>query len=305
MLSLSVSKDSRGDYSTIQEAIEAVPYNTPAKITVCEGIYEERLFSDKRELSIIGRKGESVVVRHALSAREIMPDGRKRGTFRSYSAFFSGEKLKMENITIENNAGAAETAGQSVALYLDVDNAELLDVNLKSAQDTLFLAPLPEEEREKGGFYGPRFLSPRKKNRVLYKGGLIEGSVDFIFGGADAFFENVHIVSNGKGYVAAPSTASDDMGFVFHACHFESVTDDSSYLMRPWRADGKCTFLNCIIGPHIPYPGFSPWPGRVDEAEKAGFYLDSCGYASGKISEEKYKPTEEQLKKIFTFLALK
>ncbi|MFR9066465.1 MAG: hypothetical protein ACLVJH_05515 [Faecalibacterium prausnitzii] len=33
------------------------------------------------------------------------PDGRPTHTFRSYTAFFSGEKLRVEDMTIENDAG--------------------------------------------------------------------------------------------------------------------------------------------------------------------------------------------------------
>ena len=80
------------DYYTIQEALDAVPYETEAKITIKEGVYEEKLFADKRKLTVTGEG--KVVIRWADSARTIMPDGLKRGTFRSYTAFFSGHELR-------------------------------------------------------------------------------------------------------------------------------------------------------------------------------------------------------------------
>ena len=51
---LTVSKDGNGSYMTIQEALDAVPYMVPATITVKEGIYREKLFSDKHDLVIRG-----------------------------------------------------------------------------------------------------------------------------------------------------------------------------------------------------------------------------------------------------------
>ena len=48
------------DYYTIQEALDAVPYETEAKITIKEGVYEEKLFADKRKLTVTG---EGKVVR--------------------------------------------------------------------------------------------------------------------------------------------------------------------------------------------------------------------------------------------------
>ena len=41
-------------------------------------------------------------------------------------------------------------------------------VKLLGSQDTLFCAPLPEKEREKDGFLGPRSLAPRKPTAQYY-----------------------------------------------------------------------------------------------------------------------------------------
>ena len=84
------------------------------------------------------------------------PDGRPTHTFRSCTAFFSGERLRVEDLTIENDAGPGAKAGQAVAAYVDSAHAVFEKVRLLGNQDTLFCAPLPEKEREKDGFLGPR-----------------------------------------------------------------------------------------------------------------------------------------------------
>ena len=279
MLHLTVGRNGE-DYYTIQEALDAVPYEVEAEIVISQGVYEEKIFSDKRRLSMRG-EGD-VTIRWSDGAKTIMPDGIKRGTFRTYTAFFSGEELHLENLRIENNAGLGRDVGQALALYLDVDRAFLDDVDLHGHQDTLFLAPLPEKEREKRGFYGPRCFLPRKLNRVLYRGGSISGGVDFIFGGADALFDGVRIISNEPGYVSAPSGGRDDIGFVFHRCSFENdgLEDGSVYLMRPWRPEGKGAFLSCSYGSHIHPDGFIPWNGLEDEASLASFRTDGDSFPS-------------------------
>ena len=278
MYRLIVSKDGYGDYYTLQEAINAVPYNTKAEIVIKEGIYREKIFSDKKDLTI---KGEgNVLVTYSDGARELMADGKKRGTFRSYTAFFSGEKLRLENITIQNSAGSGKDVGQAVALYLDVDDAELSSVNLYGAQDTLFLAPLPDSEREKNGFYGPRFKTERKRNRTIIEKGEIRGSVDFIFGGGDAVFRDVLITSIDEGYVSAPSGNKEWDGFVFENCRFTSPTSliGKVYLMRPWRDEGKAKFSGCTFGPHINKNLFSPWPGREEKAGLSTFIVEDSKF---------------------------
>lgn len=271
MFNLIVSKDLSGDYYTIQEALNAIPYNEEATIVVKSGIYREKLFSDKKNLTI---KGEgNVLILWNDGARELLEDGRKRGTFRTYTAFFSGEKLTLENLTIQNGAGRGEYVGQALALYLDCDNSYLRDVKLLGFQDTLFLSPLPEEERETGGFYGPRCFSSRKRTKTIIESGAISGTVDFIFGGGDAIFKGVEIISRGEGFVTAPSGKKDWDGFVFENCEFTTELNmkESVYLMRPWRDEGKAIFKSCTFGQHISKSGFIPWPGKDDKKELSTF----------------------------------
>ena len=94
------------DYFRIQDAINAVPYGTEAEIIVSDGVYHEKLFSDKKDLSIRG-EGRVCII-NSDSALETMERGRKRGTFRTYTAFFSGERLHLENITIVNGSGSGK-----------------------------------------------------------------------------------------------------------------------------------------------------------------------------------------------------
>ena len=53
MLRITVGKKDE-DYTSIQEAINAVPYLTEAEIVVSEGYYSEKLFSDKDNLRLRG-----------------------------------------------------------------------------------------------------------------------------------------------------------------------------------------------------------------------------------------------------------
>lgn len=286
MLELTVGKSGNEDFYTIQEAIDAIPYETEGVITVHEGIYQEKLFSDKSCLTIKG-KGEVLIV-NADYGRELMPDGLKRGTFRTYTAFFSGHSLTLSNLTIANKAGDGKLVGQAVALYLDVDNAQLSDVRLLGHQDTLFLAPLPEEEREKRGFYGPRCFSPRKRNTSVFSSCYIEGGVDFIFGGGDALFEDCEIRSIAEGYVTAPSGHKEWRGVVFNRCRFTTSLSHPGriFLMRPWRPEGKTTVISSEIGSHIDPSLWCAWPGREGEKHLATFQTYDCTGPAGEAVKQ-------------------
>lgn len=270
MYRLTVGKSGNEDYYYLEEAINAVPYNVDAEIIIKEGIYREKIFSDKKNLRIIGEG--NVLITYSDSGKEMAELNKKRGTFRSYSAFFSGEAVYIENVTIENSAGSGDRVGQAVALYLDADYAYLKNVKLLGHQDTLFIAPLPGAEREAGGFYGPRSFLPRKKTKSIFDNCYIEGDVDFIFGGGAALFKDCIINITGRGYVTAPSTDKDEVGFVFYNSTIKSTADrDDVYLMRPWRRYGKVTFISSKIEGSFNKALWSAWRDKENEKDDATF----------------------------------
>lgn len=273
MLKLTVGKTGNENYSTIQEAIDAIRYNTKGIIEISEGVYNEKIFSDKKDITLIG-KGD-VVISFSDFARKKADKYEKMGTFRSYTAFFSGEKLKVENITFENNAGHGEEKGQAVALYLDSKTSHLINCTIKAHQDTLFIAPLPQKEREKNGFFGPRTFSKRTLSTLLFENGNIHGDIDFIFGSGDALFLNSTIHSNGKGFITAPSTKKNGIGFIFKKCSFTSsnLEKNTVNLMRPWRKYGKARFLDCFFDGHIKKEKMTSFSGHEKDLETATVYI--------------------------------
>jgi pectinesterase len=187
-----------GDFSTVQEAINAVPYEEKAEIIIGEGVFREKLFCEKRDITFIGAGIDRTVIDFDDYANEIMEDGSKRGTFRSYTAFFGGGRVCVKNMTIKNSAGDGRVVGQAVAVYADADLCLFENVELTGCQDTLFCAPLPVSERQKNGFMGPRLMTKRRLTKQYYKSCYITGDVDFIFGGADAVFDECEIICNDR-----------------------------------------------------------------------------------------------------------
>lgn len=275
MLYIRVARDGSGDFTTLTEAVNAVPYDTEAEIQIAPGVYREKLVCEKRRITLRGAGQDKTRLVWGDGGKLPHPDGRPTHTFRSYTAFFSGENLTVEEMTIENDAGPGSIVGQAVAAYVDSARVVFRNVTLLGNQDTLFCAPLPEKEREKDGFLGPRCFSPRRPSAQYYQNCTIAGDIDFIFGGADALFEQcvLRTVNNGiaRSYVTAPSGNPDGLGFIFWDCDFVSDCPAGTvYLGRPWRPYGKTTVLDCRLGAHIAPEGFSPWNDRTDTG-LAGF----------------------------------
>ena len=78
-------------------------------------------------------------------AKKIHADGKEYVTFRTYTMCVTGERVRLENLTIENSNTDPATKGQCVALSVNASNFYAKNINLKSTQDTLFLYPFPDD----------------------------------------------------------------------------------------------------------------------------------------------------------------
>ena len=220
-------------------------------------------------------------------AKEDMPDGTKRGTFRTYTVLVDGDNIHFKNCVFENTAGCGKDKGQAIALYIDGDGITLEDCVISAHQDTLFLAPLPDKEIIPGGFIGPKQFTERKRRTVHFKNCTIKGGVDFIFGGATAYFDNCELVSVEEGYVFAPSTPEDvEIGFVATNCRFtaaEGVGKATCFVARPWRNHAYVRLENCYLGEHIHPSAFDDWDKT--EAHATVRFFERGSYGPGDSTE--------------------
>ena len=218
--------------------------------------------------------------------KEIHEDGRNYGTFRSYTVLVDGDNVTFRNCVFENTSGPGKTYGQAIALYIDGNNVRLENCVLRGHQDTLFLAPLPPKEIIPGGFLGPKQHTPRFDRTVYFIDCVIEGGVDFIFGGATAYFENCEFKSVEEGYIFAPSTPEHiSVGFVAKNCRFtalDNVPDGSCYIARPWRNYGKVKLENCYLGKHIHPMGWNDWD--KEESHDTVEFVEISSYGPGSSS---------------------
>ena len=203
---------------------------------------------------------------------KILPDHNECNTFRTYTVYVSGNNVTIKNLTIKNLSQPSHKYGQAVALYVDGNNFNAVNVNIESAQDSLFCGPLPKDLIERY----QNFLLPSQlrglKSVQRYQSCKISGDVDFIFGCGTALFDKCDIISIGNGYLTAPAHSSDiEVGFVFNECNIISNGANNVYLGRPWRDYGYSAFINCNYGSHINPDGFSKWPG-TNRHEHARFY---------------------------------
>lgn len=250
---LYVAADGSAEYVSIQEAIDATKAFPDGRITIHikAGIYEEKVkvpsWNDK--LTLQGEGAASTIIRWNDYFDGI--DRGRNSTFHTPTLLVQGDDFRAEGLTIENFAGPV---GQAVALAVEADRCRIISCRLLGNQDTLYAAGT--------------------NTRQLYQDCYIEGTTDFIFGPATAFFDNCVIHSKANSYVTAASTPENvPYGFVFMNCRLTAAPGiDKVFLGRPWRDYAKTAFLQSELGDHILPAGWDNW--NSPQKEKTSFYAE-------------------------------
>lgn len=266
----------------------------PVNIYIGEGTYREKLIITRPNLSLIGSGREKTIIVYGHGAADIMPDGSKRGTFRTASVRIDTHDFTARHLTFQNDAGFGHTVGQALALYVDGDRNAFFDCKLIGSQDTLFTAPLPVKEAKPGGFKGPGEFKPRVLGRHYFKDCYLQGDVDFLFGGGIVYYDNCLIYSKKPGDRLPPESPMDDItygyltaactpegqpfGYVLKDCKLASDCPPATvYLGRPWREWAKTVYINCEMGEHIKPIGWQDW----NKDHSHFFYAEYKSYGPG------------------------
>ncbi len=259
-----VAKDGRGDFKTVQEAINAVPdmRMNQTIIFIKNGVYKEKLTLPPTKLNVkfIGQHTDSVILTYDDYARKKNIFGEEIGTSGSASFFIFGDDFTAENITFENSAGPV---GQAVAVRVASDRVRFINCKFLGFQDTLYT-------------YGFGAGS-----RQYYKNCYIEGTTDFIFGSSTAVFDNCSIYGKKGGqYITAASTPdTSKFGYVFINCKIYGDEGASYFLGRPWRPYTKTVFINCELSSIIKPQGWHNW--NKPDAEQTSFYAEYKNHGAG------------------------
>lgn len=250
MRDITVAANGSGDFKTITEALEAIRAYMDYRVTVHikNGLYQEKLIipSWLENVDFIGEDVEKTIIRYNdYAGLDNM------GTFRTYTVRVDGNNMSFKNITFDNTAGRV---GQAVALHTEGSNLEFDNCRFLGNQDTMFIAG--------------------RTSKLAFTNCYIEGTTDFIFGPATAWFENCTIKCKADSYITAASTPKDvEYGYVFKNCKITTAPDVKKvYLGRPWRPYAATTFIECELPEEIRIEGWENW--RNPENEKTARYSE-------------------------------
>ena len=257
-----VDASGAGQYKTVQEAINAAPQLSSAGkhwvIYVRPGTYKELIYvqREKRFVSLIGADAATTKITYDLNANLLGPDGKIIGTFRTPTVYIDTDDFTVENLTLENSAGPV---GQALALRVDGDRVAFRRCRFLGFQDTILV----------------------NRGRHYFEDCHIAGAVDFIFGGATAWFERCDLLCVRDGYITAASTPDFQRhGFVFNRCKISGTTPEvRTFLGRPWRGFSSVVWLHTEMSAVVRPEGWDNW--KQPEREKTVRYSEYASTGPG------------------------
>ncbi|KAL0552403.1 hypothetical protein IC582_011512 [Cucumis melo] len=250
-----VDKSGRGDFQTVQAAIDSVPPNNNQwiKIQINPGVYKEKVTipPEKPFIYLEGADRSNTII--------TFDDHQQTDT----SATFTSRppNIIARGITFENSFNLEEAPElfvcddgtyitQAIAARIYGDKSAFFNCGFKGYQDTLWDV----------------------QGRHFFQNCYIEGAIDFIFGSGQSVYKdcliNVNVASLPQvhqGFITAQGrrSAADPSGFVFKGC---TITGSGKALLgRAYGPFSRVIFKDAIMGPVVAPEGWDAWNFKSKE----------------------------------------
>ncbi|KAI4976966.1 probable pectinesterase 29 [Hordeum vulgare subsp. vulgare] len=243
--SIFVDHTGRGDFKSIQAAIDAVPFgnNQWIRVHVAAGTYTEKV---------------------------VVP-------FNKSFVLLEGEGRLQTSIEWADHAGGSSTTADTPTFASHADDFVARHITFKNTYDGVSQAQAVAAlvDGDRSSFYGCGFFSVQDtlcdmSGRHYYENCVIGGAVDFIFGNARSIFQGCYLwtgkLTKTLGSITAHGRDSDkdDTAFVFKECKVGGLMP--IYLGRPWRDYARVIFYQTYMSIVVDRQGWDIWNSKGKEA---------------------------------------
>jgi hypothetical protein len=228
----------KGDVQHLLEVVEQANQLNAAKdakqlyVLIPDGLYDlgERVLTriTGNNIALIGQSMQGTIIQNC-------PDTKNEGISKTAVFQNRGNGNIFQDLTLKNALDyyASGATGRAVTLHDKGTHTVCNRVRLLSYQDT--------------------YYSDNEECQHYFRYSEIHGTVDFICGGGDVWFERCRIVTEkrtadgqGRDVIAAPRTSKTPWGYIFNHCTIENVFSDFVYA-RGWNGTPHCIWLNTIL----------------------------------------------------------
>ena len=217
--------------SNADELLEALAQGNAAstsgarfRIFLHDGVYDlgSKCLTDvKSNISLIGESMENTMIVNKAPAEGISISATLQPT---------GENIYMQDITLKNDYDYIGTTGRAVCLQDKGNKNVYKNVRMLSYQDT--------------------YYSNNNRMRSYFEDSEIHGTVDFICGGGDVFFNRTLLyLENRSGNCITAPAGDTDWGYVFNDCIIDGYdANKGTYALgRPWQGAPMSVWINTTM----------------------------------------------------------
>ena len=243
----------KGDAQSLLDAVAQANKTNADKnaqrlyILIPDGFYDlgEKVLTriTGHNIALIGQSMAGTVIQNC-------PDTKNEGISKTAVFQNRGTGNYLQDMTLKNALDfyAAGAAGRAVTLHDKGTQTVCNRVCLLSHQDTYY------SDNDLGQFY--------------FQDSEIHGTVDFICGDGDVWFERCRIVTekrtadgSGRNVIAAPKTSKTPWGYIFNRCTVQNIVSDFEYA-RGWNGTPHCIWLyTTLLSPEKLNPTRFDWRG--------------------------------------------
>ena len=204
----------------------------PLYILIPDGFYDlgERVLTriTGHHIALIGQSMSGTVIQNK-------PDVKNEGLSKTAVIQNRGSENYFQDLTLKNTLDyyAAGAAGRAATLHDKGTHTICNRVRLLSYQDT--------------------YYSDNDQCQLYFQDSEIHGTVDFICGDGDVWFERCRLVTekrtldgSGRNVITAPKTSKTQWGYIFNHCTVENIVSNFEYA-RGWSGTPHSIWLHTTL----------------------------------------------------------
>jgi pectinesterase len=280
-----VSANGKGDFKTIQEAIDHIPLaqHEFIRIQIEAGVYKEKLYIKKSGFELVGSGMDKTIITQSIARDEWRCDHIDDWGVATVNVD-SCSTINFKNLTIENSYGFENLEAVKIACASDSTKVKWIQRNGHQMAFRSFNATKLKFVNCHFKAFGGDTMSPWNTTDGMFylKDCVLEGGVDFYCPRGWAYAENCSFLSNsGVAAIWHDGSLHEDAKSVLVNCTFNGF---DGFNLGRFHRDAQMYLIKCRFAANmsdtlifqVKTTNVLSWPGRV-------YYYD-CVKANSKIN---------------------
>lgn len=244
---ITVAQDGSGQFKTIQDAINSIPYsnNQEAIVFIKKGTYNEKIFIDKNYITLKGEDQSNTIVTISLAREQWRcnnPDDYGTATIN-----LKGSDIKLENLTFINSFGKDNPKGTTISCPDSAGKTK--EINIRSVGHQMALRSFNTTRLIVINCtfiaYGGDTVSPWNTDTGMFyfKNCTMEGGVDFYCPRGCALADHCKFICHSmEAAIWHDGSIHESSKTVLMNCSF---TGDNNFKLGRFHRDAQFYLINC------------------------------------------------------------